>query len=316
MAFAFTFPGALHAEGVVSPGFMFMEKADHQWAKGDAVLQNLTDAPKKASATVPILVLEIGISRTGRKEPPGFGYSGKLPALPYREIYVDAPPSEWGKLGIGIRDFKPRRGMLKGFVYIVPHKEVWSNPFDVGVKRDTSVSSTYGLGCAWQQIKQTGFSVAAQMQYVNVKDDTLHTAYPELGRTGINYSAEAAYRFKPSRKFSIIPGLSRGWADMNGEASNYTSTGPSMGFRYTSGKLIVNVKFFSASTTYGKTDPVFAQAREDESIGSSAFVVFPEVFQNKNLSLSMSATVKETDSNITFFDTSQRTAFIAMGLRI
>ena len=106
------------------------------------------------------------------------------------------------------------------------------------------------------------------------------------------------------------------WTELNGEANNYTSTEPILGLKYASRKLIIDIKFFSASTAYAKTDPIFNQKRQDEKIGSSIFIVFPGAFANNNLSLSMGATKDETDSNITFFDTAQEIYFIALGFRI
>ncbi len=316
IATMFTAPIMLHAEGVVSPGFIFIDRADHLWTMNDPNLANLTDAPKTVSSNIPILMIEINIGRRGRKEPLGSRHSGILPALPYREIYVGAPPSEWGELGIGIKDFRPKRGLLMGYVYIVPYKELWENPYQTSSDRLSTSSSTYGVSGAWEEIKQTGVSLATDIHYVNVGNDVLHSIHSDLGRTGGTIMAETSYIFKPFRRLSIKPGVSATWTNLNGEANNYVSTQSMLNIKYASHKFIASLKVYSSSTDYAKTDPIFGLTREDSKVGGNLFIVLPGAFANNNLSLSMGAIIEESDSNITFFDTAQQMYYMALGFRL
>lgn len=315
LALLAAFPCQAMGGGTLGPGLLYINRADHMWARGEPRIESLDKAPEASSYAIAMLMLEFTVG-DGNDAPLGSGFSGQPPKHAYREIYVGAPPSEWGRIGVGIKDYRPGRGKLKGFIHIVPYREEWENPYLTGVDRTLTESLRYGADVEWTDIMDTGWALGGKYEAIDINSDLIGEAEPDLRRDGAQYDLKASYKFNVASSFSIAPGITRRRAVMDGEANSFESMIYSLEMKYFKRKYIADLRVFKSSAQYDKAHPLFGEVREDTGTSALLFVVFPGAFGNKNVSATVGGMYGESDSNITFFDTHQSMGFLSVGFRI
>lgn len=308
-------PQTAFAGAIISTGVINIHRADSLWTHGPGRISSLDAAPGSEDLLLPFVSIE---ARFGNRDqaPHGSGFAGRRPQGPYREIYVGAPQSEWGKVGVGLRDYRPGRGTLNWFIHIMPYKEVWEDPYLTGVERSTTGSVLYGTKLEWEGIIDSGLSVALTYDSLDVDNDLIGRLEPALERDGQTYGIETAYKFRVGRGISIEPGLRHRTGDMEGKANSFSSSRASLSIKRFTRNYIVNVRLFSGSRDYNEAHPRFGRTRREDGEGAFVMLLLPGAFGNPNMSVSVGAIYGETDSNINFFDTHQALAFASVGFRI
>jgi len=314
-AFLMALPQTALAGAIISTGIINIHRADSLWTHGPGTIETLDAAPASEDLLLPFVSIE---ARFGNRDsaPLGSGFAGGRPAAPYREIYIGAPQSEWGKLGVGLRDYRPGRGTLNGFIHLMPYKEVWENPYTTGVERTTTNSVLYGTKLEWEGIIDSGLAVALTYDAVDVDNDLIGSVEPTLKRDGDTYGIEAEYKFRIGKGLSIEPGLKHLRGDMEGRANSFSSSSASLSIKRFTRKHILNMRLFSTSKDYDEPHPGFGRTRQEDGKGVFAMLLLPGAFGNPNMSAYIGAVYSETDSNINFFDTHQAMVFAAAGFRL
>jgi len=314
-ALLMSFSQAAFAGAIISTGIINIHRADSLWTHGPEMISTLDAAPGSEDFLLPFVSIEARFGNRD-KSPLGSGFAGGRPAGPYREIYIGAPQSEWGKIGVGLRDYRPGRGTLNGFIHLMPYREVWENPYLTGVERITTGSVHYGTKLEWEGILDSGLSVGLSYYAVDVDNDIIGNVEPALRRDGDIYGIEAAYRFRIAKTFSIEPGLTHNTGDMKGSANSFSYNRYSLSIKRFTRKYILNLRLYSISRDYDETHPLFGRTRQEDGDGVFAMLLLPGAFGNQNISFSVGAIYGETDSSINFFDTHQAMIFAAAGFRL
>jgi len=308
-------PQTALAGAIISTGIINIHRADSLWTHGPERIYTLDAAPGSEDMLLPFVSIEARFGNRD-KSPLGSGFAGGRPKGPYREIYIGAPQSEWGKIGVGLRDYRPGRGTLNGFIHIMPYREVWENPYLIGVERSTTGSVQYGTKLEWEGIVDSGLSVAFNYDGLDVDNDIIGAIEPALKRDGDTYGIETAYRFRIAKTFSIEPKVSLNIGDMKGSANSFNYYRYSLSIKRFTRKHIVNIRLFATSRDYDEAHPIFGRARQEEGSGVFAMLLLPGAFGKRNMSAYIGAIYGETDSNIDFFDTHQAMVFAAAGFRL
>lgn len=308
-------PHTAFAETIISTGIINIHRADSLWTHGPARISTIDAAPGSEDLLIPLVSIE---ARFGNRDqdPLGSGFAGESPKSTYREIYIGAPQSEWGKIGVGLRDYRPGRGTLNGFIHITPYKEVWENPYLTGTERAATGSVNYGARLEWEATSYNDFSLVFTYDAVDVDNDLIGRIEPALKRSGSTYGSEVSFMLSAGRGFSFEFGGKYSTGHLDGRANSFRYTRSFFSFKRFTEKYIANIRLFTINRDYKEAHPLFGTTRQEDGRGAFAMLLLPGAFGNPDTSFSAGAIYGETDSNINFFDTHQAMAFASVGFRI
>ncbi len=291
-------------KGYVAPGLSVMQFRDNTLAGtgalelGEKRINSLDSKASEETAASISIAMEIGYMFT---EPELYLYFGNR-----LEDYLRLDNST----EIGARMDLGLVGLLEGGVLFSPTAtKVWEDPFLTGAKRkDTDRTSSGGrLGLA--DIFGSGFEVSVTARKVEVDQERSGASLGLSGaerdllvRDGESARIELLYPWKINDQHTLIPSVSAGVYDADGDAVAREGGAVQLTHVFTSGRLrlISNLAFRQAS--YEEENPVFGLKQDEEEVIASVNAIYGEFLGAKELALTFSLLFAERDSDITFYD--------------
>lgn len=180
-------------------------------------------------------------------------------------------------------------------------KEVWKNPYLVGVDRAKTDADSVGFSMNWDNVLATRMRLFFDQKFIDVKQDNIGLSQPDLRRDGTDTTMGLGFSMDWGAGGVFNPSIRHIWIEREG-ASN-TGCGYAAGVKHV---LVLRNFSFATSldisrTDYDKLHPVFNKKREETTYGISETVSIAEPFGFENLYLFGVAAYGKTDANITFF---------------
>ncbi len=279
-------------------GLLNVQRANHEWVHGPARIDSLDESAKSASIIMPVIILEISYSA----EPGGVEY------------YADSPVSEDGKLMFGMRS-PTGIGVMDTFFYAELDKEVWQNPFLVGTDRKETRATSYGAELGLSEIGGTHLVIEYGAEFLIVGTDIAGSLHPELERDGMLHRVELGWAQEFSGGFSVRPSVIAERGNFDGSAMSFDGSAVALELGYEGQALIIESRFELGRHSYDAEHPLFASAREDDSVSAYLLATMPGVFDRAKLSLKAGLIWESTESNINFYDARGDLLFGGVGYR-
>jgi hypothetical protein len=277
-------------------GMLYITGQDHEWTGGPERIDSLDEEPSSGTKVLPVIMLEVAY-----KGPEGGP-----------EYYAGNPLSEYGKLGLGVRG-PAGPGKLDLFAYATLSKEIWRNPYLVGVDRRETPAREYGARAGYGHINDVPLTLEYEVEYFDVDIDSLGRSEPALARDGVKHKVELKWAERFEMGLELEPAAVYERGDYEGGAASYTGRGLALGVKYKSRALIVDAFVGGGEREYDEVHPLFSKKRKDSVRGLYLMAIRPGAFGRDDLSIIAGAALFRTDSNIKFHDSGKDFLFAGVG---
>jgi hypothetical protein len=200
---------------------------------------------------------------------------------------------------------------------------VWSDPFAVGRRRESTERASTGARLAWDRIGGSGLEVELTARSIGVDDEASGEALglsPSdralLSREGRQRQVRLSWHIPLSRAHSLLPRL--GWSeqDLDGGAEAHARASAELSWTWRSPLAVVASTAYLGRAEYDRGHPIYSRTRKDSILGATVTGFFPAVIPGNHWSLTASAGVYESRSNIDFFHTRVGLAALAVMFRL
>lgn len=194
-------------------------------------------------------------------------------------------------------------GVIDGAAFFTPFVEAWQDPYLVGVDRQETDTTKYGMKIGLNRIAGSGFRVNFVYLNDDVDTDIIGTMMPDLARDGAVYSLNMNYSLYPAKGLEIRPRVSFRKGEYDGEANSFSKYKFELEARYMTGSLMVTPRVHYSYSGYDKEHPVFKKTRDNNSYGISLAANYMAPFNLQDWSVMALLSLSKGDSNIDFYDT-------------
>jgi hypothetical protein len=198
-------------------------------------------------------------------------------------------------------------------------REVWSDPFVTGVRRDATDQDRIGLRLGVAGIGGTGWSFDYRLYRVDVDDErsgvALGLSWADrrlLEREGTEHRFDLAYRFAVTDNLTLVPGLQYRILDADGEANRGWLARPRLTASYDMERWRFSMTGFYGVDRFDARQPIYDEYRDSDELGVMAGVRYAEPFGWNNWSVNAYGIWAERDSDIRFYD--EKTGLLGVGL--
>jgi len=183
-------------------------------------------------------------------------------------------------------------------------QEVWKNPYLGGVNRSRTDLESFGFSADMKQILGTGMRVVFKQMDVDVTDDLIGQAEPDLRRDGTDTTLGIGYDWDLGAGGVLRSGLSHIWFDRDGAGNTGCASVAELKHLVGTGRLMFSSVLEFKDTQFDAIHPIFNKKRQESTYRISEMISFAKPFGYENWSVFVVAAYSATDSNITFFDSS------------
>lgn len=220
--------------------------------------------------------------------------------------------------GIGVRQSVGSLGNLRASLLSSSEREVYEDPYVVGVDRSKTDQTSSGMRLGWEHILESDFELTFTSREIEVDDELSGTTSLAEGGLGLTAAqVDDLDRNGDFRKidFSYIAQLSPdslftstySYVDYDLDGSAMSMSGPMMqlDYRYTglqnwalSGSAVVGTM---SSDDY---NPIYGKKQEQDSFGASLTAAYLEPFGLKDWKALGTLAYGQQNNNIDFYETS------------
>ncbi len=220
-------------------------------------------------------------------------------------LTTDPPIDEVGgfSFNFGASYAAARVGIIDAAAFFTPFEEAWKNPYVIGVDREETDTTKYGLRIGLNRIMGTGFR--AQLVYMadDVDDDVIGELFSELARDGAVYSMNLNYSYYVGENLELRPRLSIRKGDYDGDANSFMKYKIDFEARYKTGQWMIVPRVYFSHSDFDETDPIFDKTRDNDRYGVSLMTTYMAPFNWEKWSVTCLVDMSQGDSNIDFYDT-------------
>ncbi|MCD5361146.1 MULTISPECIES: DUF2860 family protein [Chromobacterium] len=215
-------------------------------------------------------------------------------------------------LELGVRQEVGNNGIVSaGLLYGGLSKNTWTDPYAVGVDRDSTKRKSTGLLLGWENIMGTGFKALLTQRNIKIDDERSGQSVASLSaadRATLNRNGDATllkvgyeWAFAPNQ--TLTPGLVWGKDKLDGGAMSNKSAGLSLDYAYSSDLNTFTAGLLYRQQRFDQANPLFNNKKAD----SKAFAIDVgylrhQLFGYKALSGFVSAAYGKSNSDISFYD--------------
>ncbi len=289
-------------DGDISLGVIAIDSANNLNPNSSKrIIANLDSAADRELSTIPVIL-------------PNLRYTPDTKNSFHYFLSTRPPIEEVGgfALGFGIGFSVEDIADIGIGLLAAPFGEVWKNPYLVGIPRDDTENSKYGLYATFEEILSSGFELTLAYYHDDVDNDEIGDLFTELERDGQAFIANVGYSWRISDTFSLTPQFLYTYGDYDGDANSYDSYQFSLEARYRTGMWVFMPGISYGHTEYDDTHPIFERTRDEDEFSFDLIVQYIEPFGYENWAITGIAGYGEGDSNIDFFDTESIRAGIAI----
>ena len=203
---------------------------------------------------------------------------------------------------------------------VVPTK-TWEDPYKTsGARKSTDMTST-GISVKWEGIMESGFDVELRARTFDIDGgdksgtNTTTGAYPhglttsqlnsELDREGDLTQLITAYRFNVGKKNFLRASIRLSDYNLDGKAMEHTRAGFKLDHAYMGEKWNFITVLGMSKDSYDNTNPLYNKKADTDNIGAAFTAMYKNPFDiSKDLSLTATAALYDSDSDIDFYDSS------------
>jgi hypothetical protein len=268
---------------------------------GDEQIDQLSDSPDSQSFVMPQLAFELAYT---------FGSSAT-------QIYVGNSLEDFVTFDLstrfGIRQSIGELGIIALSAVAAPlETQVWSNPYQTGVKREETVRDSSGFSLEWSGMFNTGFEMSLTSREVDIDNEESGTGLSLgdadkalLDRNGDITKASIGYRHRHNESNAFILTLTTLEHDKDGDAMSYDGYSLKLNHLYTfPSKHSLVTNFILGDYEYDVANPVFDQFTDKDLISFSSTYFHNEPFGIEGWVGNIGFAYAEEDSDVDFFDNS------------
>lgn len=209
---------------------------------------------------------------------------------------------------LGIRQEMGDKGIVAGsVVFNVLPIEQWSDPFAIGVDRQSTDIKSKGVRFAWDNIWSSNFYGSLTTREIEVDEERSGSQYgadtaAKLDRNGKIHAMELSYKWHLAPGQILEPAFIYRQANLDGSAQSYESNG----LQLTYGKRAAQWSFVSnlylGQTKYDEANPIFGRSADSDEFAVSGTFFWHRLFGIEPLSATFTAGYSKSDSDIDFYD--------------
>jgi len=187
--------------------------------------------------------------------------------------------------------------------FFSPFDEVWKNPYAIGVNRESSDTSKYGMQLSTNKIM--GSNLGATFVYLvdEVDDDVIGALLPDMARDGEVYSIGLEYKVQLSPSFELIPEISVRKGEYDGESSSFVKEKVKVKGIYRKKRWMLKPELYYSHSEYDEIDRIFNKERKNDSYGFNLVAIHMAPFGFRDWSVTGIAGLSSGESSIEFYDT-------------
>jgi hypothetical protein len=280
-----------------------MMKGSKIFSIGDDTIDSINEGPDSESTATPLLNAELRYTFAESRT----------------QLYVGNQLEDFLRFDfsalLGVRrEFSDKSIGAISYVTTGIAAEVWKDPYVTNSKRDETERTANGVRLELDKAAGTMFGLQYQFRSFEI-DDELSGTLGGLGlspgqislldREGDQHRGEVNYTWLLGGGHALIPAFRYAKYDLDGDsmASDQYSFMLSYAYRAQKYSLVTNV--FVGTQDYDKTNPIYNKTQDDDiyGVGLNAFLHEPFGL-SKAYSLVGTFAYYETDSNISFYDSS------------
>lgn len=210
---------------------------------------------------------------------------------------------------LGIRQEMSDKGVVAGsVVFNAMPIEQWSDPFAVGIDRQSTDIKSKGARFAWDKIWGSHFYGSLTTRNIEVDEERSGSQFDattaaKLDRNGKMHTMELSYQWHFAPGYLLEPAFIYRQADLDGSAQSYESNGMQLTFakRASQWSLVSNV--YMGQTRYDEVNPIFNQQADSDEFAINGTFFWHRLFGIAPLSATLTAGYAKSDSEIGFYDT-------------
>jgi len=181
-------------------------------------------------------------------------------------------------------------------------KEVWKDPFLVGVEREETDETAYTVGLQLQEIAGSGATASLTGTRYKVDDDLIGSQYQELKRDGTMVTTAVSYAFPLGENQMIIPSLGVKIDNRDGDSNSSKQAHISLAHTLGMGSWNFATSLSFSQKEFNKMHPIFHKTREEKGFAVSELISFAAPFGWSGFSINCLITYDRRDANINFYD--------------
>ena len=196
-----------------------------------------------------------------------------------------------------------------GLMFTPVATEVWEDPFLTGADRQETERTSTGGRVGLANLFGTAFEAHLSARAVDIdverSGESLGLDEAERGlldRSGKAVRAEVLYTWVIGGGHAIVPALSFGAYDADGEAMTRQGGAIQITHAYTAGRLRIISNFAFRQTKYDEENPVFDEKQDENEFIISVAGIYGQFMGVEKLALTTGLSYAERDSKITFYD--------------
>jgi len=191
----------------------------------------------------------------------------------------------------------------------------WEDPFVVGQRRKQTNVDSFGAKLGAERILGTGFGLRYEYAFRELDDEqsgTFLSAQPgsalddgDLGlleRDANYHRFSANYRFALSDRLSLVPAFRYTLGDADGDSNSFDSYRPQFAILYDGDAIDFSATLSYEISEYDEDNPIFGDARDDETLGAFATASYNNIFGWRNVALVGQLIYLNGDSDVNFYD--------------
>lgn len=213
---------------------------------------------------------------------------------------------------LGIRQEMSDKGIVAGsVVFNAMPTEQWSDPFAVGVDRQSTDIKSKGVRFAWDSIWGSNFNGSLTTRNIEVDEERSGQQYDKdnqtnyatkLDRNGKIHALDLSYKWQLAPGQMLEPAFIYRQADLDGSAQSYKSNGLQLtyGMRASQWSFVSNA--YLGQTKYDEANPIFGQNADSDEFALTGTFFWHRLFGIAPLSATFTAGYAKSDSDINFYD--------------
>lgn len=192
-------------------------------------------------------------------------------------------------------------------------REVWENPYLVGVSRRDTDETSWGASFEFENILGTGFQLSSDIARVDVDEDRIGELYRNLRRDGYRSSFSVGYELHLTKESTLVPALRYERGDMKGDANASDGCMLAVTYAWEKDRWGFEADAGIGRTEYRESHPIFNKERSATTYYLSTLVSYYEPFGWSQVSVFGLAAYHRVAENIDFFESDLWTVGIGLG---
>ncbi|MHC4206610.1 MAG: DUF2860 family protein [Planctomycetota bacterium] len=192
--------------------------------------------------------------------------------------------------------------------------EVWKDPYVDNAKRDETDRTANGVRLELDKAAGTMFGFQYQFRTIEIDDELSGTLgglvltpaqIDLLDREGDHHRGEVKYTWLLGGGHALVPAFRYSKHDLDGDAMAYDRYAFMLSYAYRAQKYSLVANASVGTQDYDETNPIYGRTQDDDTYGVGLTTFLHEPFGlPKAYSLVGTLAYYETDSNISFYDSS------------